>query len=117
MWIDQQRGKSGSNKRFTLLLGAFRGQAFRPQYRFSRGAGSFRGPYYGIDQPSDKLTLDQFRNALIELRINMPLAESEAIFAVMADQHGMVGIQELMKETGLGSSAGFAAGFYYGLKN
>ena len=79
IWIDQHRQRT-TNKRLTLLLGAFRGQSTRPLYRFSRGGGSFRGPYYGIDQPSDKLTLDQFRNAILELRITMPLAESEAIF-------------------------------------
>jgi len=87
-----------SNKRYTLLLGAFRGQAKRPEYRFAGGRGSFAGPYFGIDQASDKLSLDQFRNALMELHINMPLAESEAIFAVMADAYGLVGIVDLMRE-------------------
>ena len=97
IWIDQHRQRT-TNKRLTLLLGAFRGQSTRPLYRFARGGGSFRGPYYGIDQPSDKLTLDQFRNAILELRITMPLAESEAIFTVMADSDGLIGITELMKE-------------------
>lgn len=63
-----------------------------------RGQGTFSGPYFGIDQPSDKLNLDQFRNALMELHIHLPLSESEAIYAVMADEHGLVGIIDLMRE-------------------
>ena len=92
VWTDS------SKNRLRLLLGAFRNQVVRPQYRFCSGGGSFNGPYYGIDQPSDKLTLDQFRNALIELNIDLPLEESEGIFAVMADSHGLLGIQDFLRE-------------------
>ena len=141
-----------SNKRRVALLGAFRGKAIKSEFRFA-GGGSFSGPYFGIDQPTDKLTcvlratnvrsrmaatslsprlaassrfhaldsppenalfdprsslityvyvpsrrLDLFRLALLELYISMPLEESEAIFRSMADENGMVGIVDLMRE-------------------
>ena len=85
-------------KRLTLLLGAFRNQAVRPLYRFADGHGSFSGPYYGLDQPSDKLNLDQFRNALMQLLIHLPDSETEGLFAVMADGHGLLGIGDLLRE-------------------
>ena len=87
-----------NSRRRVLLLGAFRGKAVKTQHRFSRGAGTFSGPYYGIDQASDKLSLDLFRTALLELHINLPLEESEAIFTAMADENGLVGIVDLIRE-------------------
>ena len=97
--LEMLRAYTEKNRRnLTALLGAFRNQSARPLYRFAGGRGTFHGPYYGIDQPSDKLTLDQFRNALLELHLELPLAETEAIFTAMADAHGRVGIVDLVRE-------------------
>ena len=94
--FDILRRYAESHRRRVTLFGAFRGKAIKSEYRFANGGGSFSGPIYGLDQPTDKLTLDLFRNALLELYINMPLEESAAIFAMMQDENGMVGIVDLM---------------------
>ena len=81
------------------LLGAFRGQARTPQYRFASGHGSFSGPYYGIDQASARLSFEQFRMALIELMLDLPDGEAEAIFATIAGGlDGTLSLSELIRE-------------------
>ena len=76
-----------SNQRRVALLGAFRGKAVKSEYRLASGGGTFSGPYFGLDQATDKLTLELFRLALRELYINMPDEESAAIFESMADKN------------------------------
>lgn len=81
------------------LIGALRGQIAQPQYRFGSGHGTFRGPYYGIDQASPRLTLPHFRNLLKELNLNLPEGEVDAVFLVIAGSlDGTVGLAELLRE-------------------
>jgi len=81
------------------LIGALRGQFAQPQHRFGSGHGTFKGPYYGIDQASPRLTLAHFSNALNELQLNLPSGEIEAIFKVIAGSlDGTIGLAELLRE-------------------
>lgn len=79
----------------TALLGAFRGQCARPTHRMS-GMGSWTGPL-NIESGSARLTLGQFRSALMELNITLPPTESQAIFNVMS-VNGTVSVSDLMRE-------------------
>lgn len=81
------------------LVGAFRGQAQQPLHRFADGQGTFRGPYFGISQPSARLTFKQFQYALMELCLDIPDSEAKAIFCTIAGSlDGTIGIGELVRE-------------------
>jgi len=79
----------------TALLGAFRGQCERPSHRL-KGSGTWSGPL-NIESGSARLTLPQFRAALLELNISLPERESKAIFNVMA-VNGTLSVSDLIRE-------------------
>jgi len=81
------------------LVGAFRGQAQQPLHRFGNGSGTFHGPYFGISQPSARLTFAQFQHALMELCLDLPDSEAEAIFCTIAGSiDGLISLPDLLRE-------------------
>lgn len=80
------------------LLGAFRNQAgAQPLHR--GGSGTFQGPYYGIAQPSSRLTFAQFQFVLMELCLDLPDHEAEAIFCtIVGSLDGTMGFADLIWE-------------------
>jgi len=82
----------------TALLGAFRGQCVYPMRRL-KGMGTYTGPL-NLESGSGRLTLNQFRAALMELGIILPERESKTIFNVMSVA-GTIGISDLMREVRL----------------
>jgi len=80
------------------LLGAFRNQS-GAQLLHRGGSGTFQGPYYGIAQPSSRLTFAQFQFVLMELCLNLPDHEVEAIFCtIVGSLDGTMGFADLIWE-------------------
>jgi hypothetical protein len=91
-----------SHRSNAKLIGALRGQFPPTQYRFGSGHGTFTGPYFGIDQPVPRLTLEQFKGALREMQLNLPQGEIEAVFntidGIDGDVNGSISLSELLRE-------------------